>query len=94
MRLGTSTRTARCLTSLLSAKASYLREFIDHLIANDLTDLIGLQVLGECGEQSMYELILDDGTVMLEADAIKNHNPTRVTRWKFDAGPGGLRVCQ
>lgn len=31
---------------------------------------------------------------MLQADVIKNREPTRVTGWKFEAGPGGPRVCQ
>ncbi|KPM41501.1 hypothetical protein AK830_g5107 [Neonectria ditissima] len=82
------------LPDLSTVSEGFLREFVDYLVANDLTDLIGLQVLGECGEQSMCELILDEGTVMLQANAIKNCEPTRVTGWKFEAGPGGPRVCQ
>lgn len=35
----------------------------------------------------MYELILgDEGTVVLQADAIKNCTPTRVTGWTFKVG--------
>ncbi|TPX09025.1 uncharacterized protein E0L32_001714 [Thyridium curvatum] len=51
---------------------------------------VGQGFLGE----SMYELILDEGTVMLQEGAIKNCEPTRVTGWRFEAGPGGPRVCQ
>ena len=57
-------------------------------------DLIGLQVLGECGEKSMCELILDEGTVLLQADSIKNCQPTRVAGWKFEASPGRPGICQ
>lgn len=82
------------LPDLSTVSEGFLRDFVDYLIANDLTDLIGLQVLSECGEQNMYELILDDGTVMLQAGATKNCEPSRVTGWTFEAGPGGPRVCQ
>ncbi|KYK53953.1 hypothetical protein DCS_05902 [Drechmeria coniospora] len=73
----------------------FLREFVNYLVANHLTELIGLQVLSDCGgNQSMYELILNEGTVMLQEDAVKNCEPTRVTGWKFEAGPSGPRACQ
>jgi len=55
--------------------------------------LSGLEILGEHSGQSMYELILDDGTIVLQADATKDCKLTRVTGWKFEEGPHGSRVC-
>lgn len=82
------------LPDLSTVGEGFLHEFVHYLVANNLRDLIGLQVLDQCGEQSMCELILDEGTVMLQADVIKNCKPSRVTGWKFQTGPGGPRVCQ
>ncbi|KAI0423425.1 hypothetical protein F5Y09DRAFT_349058 [Xylaria sp. FL1042] len=72
----------------------FLRDFIDYLVANDLTPLIGLQVLSDCGEKSMGELILIDSTVMLQAADIKNCEPFRVTGWRFEASPYGPHASQ
>ncbi|GAP86858.2 hypothetical protein SAMD00023353_2100080 [Rosellinia necatrix] len=82
------------LPDLSIVNKGFLRDFIDYLVANDLTPLIGLQVLSDCGEQSMGELILIDGTVMLQAADIKNCEPFRVTGWRFEASPYGPRACQ
>lgn len=71
-----------------------MHEFLDYLVANHLTDLIGLEVFGAYGDPSMYELILNKGTLILQADAVKNCKPTRVTGWKFKVGPDYLHVCQ
>lgn len=42
----------------------------------------------------MSELILDDGTVMIQTDAVKGCRPSRVTGWHFEHGPKGPRACQ
>ncbi|KAK3402310.1 hypothetical protein B0T20DRAFT_136587 [Sordaria brevicollis] len=90
------------LPDLSAVGAGFLDDFIEYLVANELTGLIGLQVLDpDCppsekttstsSSSSMYELILgDEGTVMLEADGIKNCKPTRVTGWKFEVGGGPI----
>lgn len=68
----------------------FFDEFIDYIVKKNLTGLIGLQVLG-CDDGSMSELILDQGTVLLESTFVKNTAPTRITGWKFEAA-GGSRV--
>ena len=70
----------------------FLDEFINYISKNNLASLIGLQVLG-CGEDSMSELILDQGTVMLDSSFVKNTVPTRITGWKFETANGNPRVC-
>ncbi|CEO58412.1 hypothetical protein PMG11_03139 [Penicillium brasilianum] len=70
----------------------FLDEFIEYIVQNSLTNLIGLQVLG-CDENSMSELILEQGTVMLNSTCIKNTVPTRITGWKFESVNGKARVC-
>ncbi|KAI1756713.1 hypothetical protein F4782DRAFT_526391 [Xylaria castorea] len=65
----------------------------DLLSENNLTSLIGLQVLG-CCDGSMSELILDHGTVMLESSVVKNILPARITGWSFESVNGTPRGCQ
>ncbi|KAK0610656.1 hypothetical protein B0T17DRAFT_500526, partial [Bombardia bombarda] len=72
---------------------SFLLDFVDYLVANDLTGLLGLQVLSECGDQSMSELILDDGTVMLDSSVVKGCEPYRTTGWQFEVEHGSPLVC-
>jgi hypothetical protein len=67
-------------------------EFINYIVKNNLTSLIGLQVLGG-GDGSMSELILDQGPVMLDSSGVKNTVPTRITGWKFESAHGNPRVC-
>ncbi|KAL6364214.1 hypothetical protein LRP88_02130 [Fusarium phalaenopsidis] len=71
----------------------FLKEFVEYLVANNLTDLLGLQVLTECGGQSMSELILDNGTIMLDNSVIKGCTPYRITGWNFEVAHGNPRVC-
>jgi hypothetical protein len=70
----------------------FLDEFIHYIVENNLISLVGLQVLG-CGDCPMSELILDQGTVMLDSSAVKNTKPTRITGWKFESVNGKPRVC-
>lgn len=56
----------------------FLSDFVNYIVRNNLTNLIGLQVLGYCND-SMSELILDQGTVMLDSSIVKNTVPTRTT---------------
>ena len=59
------------LPNLSTVNQGFLRKFINYLIANTLTSLIGLQILGIYSEPSMFKLILDKSTVILQADIIK-----------------------
>lgn len=76
-----------------SVGEDFLTELVIYIIENNLTSLIGLQVLG-CGDRSMSELILDNGTVMLDSSVVKNTVPARITGWKFESVHGNPRVCQ
>lgn len=42
----------------------------------------------------MWELILDQGTVMLDTVVVHGYLPTRITGWRFEARDGQPRVCQ
>ncbi|KAK4199268.1 hypothetical protein QBC40DRAFT_228193 [Triangularia verruculosa] len=82
------------LPDLSSVGQGFLGKFVEYIVNNNLTSLIGLQVLG-CGhkQSTMFELILDQGTVMLDASIAKNIVPTRVTGWQFESVDGNPRVC-
>ncbi|KAL4934918.1 hypothetical protein BDV06DRAFT_144387 [Aspergillus oleicola] len=80
------------LPDLSSVGRGFLDEFINYIARNNLTNLIGLQVLG-CSGDSMSELILDQGTVMLDSSCVKNTRPSRITGWRFESVNGNPRVC-
>lgn len=71
----------------------FLAELVDYLVKNDLTKLLGLQVLIGGMDQTMCELILDQGTVMLDAAAVRGCTATRVTGWRFEDRNGQPDVC-
>ena len=51
-----------------------------YLQANELTTLLGLQVLGKQAPDNMCEFIIqNNGTVMLDSKELKNWTPHRVT---------------
>ncbi|EQL33191.1 hypothetical protein BDFG_04637 [Blastomyces dermatitidis ATCC 26199] len=80
------------LPDLSDVELGFLDEFIEYIVKNNLANLVGLQVLG-CVDSSMLELILDQGTVMLDSSIVKNTVPTRVTGWRFESVNGKPRVC-
>lgn len=80
------------LPNLSGVGQDFLAEFTDYILENDLANLIGLQVLG-CASRAMEELILDHGTVMLDASITQNTVPTRITGWRFESFNGKPRVC-
>jgi hypothetical protein len=83
------------MLDLSSVGKEFFAGFIDYLITNDLTNLLGLQVLVDGMDQTMWELILDQRTVMLDAAVVRGCSPTRITGWRFEARDDGLpRVCQ
>ena len=82
------------MPDLSSVGKEFFADFIDYLITNDLTNLLGLQVLIDGIDQSMWELILDQGTVMLDAAVMRGCSPTRITGWRFEDRGGQPRVCQ
>lgn len=82
------------MPDLSSVGKEFFTDFIDYLITNDLTNLLGLQVLIDGMDQTMWELILDQGTVMLDAAVVRGCSPTLITGWRFEARDGQPRVCQ
>ncbi|KAM5439466.1 hypothetical protein MferCBS31731_004563 [Microsporum ferrugineum] len=80
------------LPDLSGVGQHFLEEFINYIVTNGLVSLIGLQVLG-CGDCSMTELVLDQGTVMLDSSHVKNTTLSRITGWKFEQFNGNPRVC-
>ncbi|TWU72828.1 hypothetical protein ED733_001721 [Metarhizium rileyi] len=82
------------LPDLSSVGRGFLDDLVGYLTEHCITGLIGLQVLGECNDQSMSELILDQGTVMLGSSAVKGCVSTRIIGWKFEMVDGNPRVCQ
>lgn len=82
------------MPNLSSVEKEFFTDFIDYLITNDLTNLLGLQVLINGMDQTMWELILYQGTVMLDAGVVRGCSPTRLTGWRFEARNGQPRVCQ
>ncbi|QSS66848.1 hypothetical protein I7I51_03060 [Histoplasma capsulatum] len=85
----------RPLPDLSGIGPEVLDGFINYIVKNNLTSLIGLQVLG-WSDSSMSELILDHGAVMLGSTYVKNIKntaPTLITGWKFEMTGGRLRVC-
>lgn len=73
----------------------FLVEFARYVLDHNLADLIGLQVLGDgpCNNRGMSELILDQGTIILDNSLIKNCEPTCITGWSFQSCDGNLRAC-
>ena len=82
------------MPDLTSVGKELFADFIDYLITNNLTNLLGLQVLIGGMDQAMQELILDQGTVMLDAAVVRGCSPTRITGWRFEARDGQPRVYQ
>lgn len=72
---------------------TFLVEFADFLDANNLTTLVGLQVLDRY-PSNMLELVLPQGTIMLDMSDLKGCVTTVQTGWKFMLEDGKPRVCQ
>jgi hypothetical protein len=72
---------------------NFVAEFVHYITSNGLTDLLGLQVLMDGVDCDMWELILDHGTVMLDASKVQGCVPTRITGWKFEVRDGEPRTC-
>ncbi|KAG4441229.1 hypothetical protein IFR05_003277 [Cadophora sp. M221] len=82
------------MPDLSSVGKEFFANFIDYLITNHLANLLGLQVLLDGMDQTIWELILEQRTVMLDSAVVHGCSPTRITGWKFEARDGQPRVCQ
>ena len=71
-----------------------LPEFVKYLFVNNLIHLLGLQILIDGMDQTTWEFVLDQGTVMLYSAAVRGCSPTRITGWRFESQTWAARVCQ
>jgi hypothetical protein len=81
------------LPDLSGVDSAFLLELAEYLITNKLSKLVGLQVI-DPNPTSMLELILPQGTIMLDVSVLNGCVPTRQTGWKFESENGEPRVCQ
>ena len=83
---------------LSGIREQFFVDYVDYLVKNRLENLVGLQILDQshCAEnETMWELVLEHGTIILDAKAVKGCAPTVVTGWKFEVSHSGEpRVCQ
>jgi hypothetical protein len=78
---------------LSGVNIAFLPELADYLNTNNLSTLIGLQIIDQ-NPVHMLELILPLATVMLDISDLNGCVPTRQTGWKFESEDGEPRVCQ
>ncbi|KAG9228938.1 hypothetical protein BJ875DRAFT_489394 [Amylocarpus encephaloides] len=72
---------------------AFFPDLADYLNENNLSMLVGLQVI-DPNPAHMLELVLPQGTVMLDISDLKGCVPTRQTGWKFESEDSEPRVCQ
>ena len=72
---------------------AFFAELSWYLAKNDLSSLPRLQVSVEGLPEGMFELILDQGTIILDGTAVHGCSPYRQTGWTFELKDGEPRVC-
>jgi hypothetical protein len=72
---------------------AFLLELANFLNTNNLAMLVGLQVIDPYPSH-MLELVLPQGTIMLDISNLNGCAPTRQTGWKFGVENGDPRVCK
>jgi len=78
---------------LSGVSSTFLPELADYLNTNNLSTLVGLQIIDQHPAQ-MLELVLPLATIMLDVSNLNGCVPTRQTGWKFEAKDGEPRVCK
>lgn len=69
----------------LDVDPAFFQELAEYLLVNQITSLLGLQVLNKTISPLMCEFVMqNDGTVMLEADDVKRWVPYRTTGYMSD----------
>lgn len=81
------------LPDLSKVNSAFLPEFAEYLNTNNLSQIIGLQVI-DPKPTPMLELILPQATIMLDVSALNGCVPTRQTGWKFESEDGEPRICK
>jgi len=72
---------------------AFFAELAEFLSKNNLETLVGLQIINP-HPSHMLELVLPQGTVMLDVSNVNGCVPSRQTGWKFEVENGEPRVCQ
>lgn len=80
------------MPDLSQVGSTFLTELANYLELNNLTMLVGLQVI-EPNASPMFELVLPMGTVMVDVTNVNGCVPTRHTGWQFQVINGESRVC-
>jgi len=77
------------LADIDSVNPAFFSEFIDYLKAQDLTNVLGLQVLSKGASKDMVEIVLQgSGTVMLDSDSAEVGSIYRTTGWVLGGEDG------
>jgi hypothetical protein len=71
---------------------AFFAELVSYLARNNLSHLLGLQILLEGVPESMFELVLDQGTIMLDEAAVHGCSASRQTGWTFELKGGEPRA--
>ncbi|KAM4065537.1 hypothetical protein HRG_012883 [Hirsutella rhossiliensis] len=78
---------------LSGVDGAFLQDLANYLATNNLSMLVGLQFIDQ-NPVSMLELVLPQGTVMLDISNLNGCVPTRQTGWRFETENGKPRVCK
>ncbi len=81
------------MPDLSAINKAFFPELALYFARNNLSSLLRLQVRLEGVPKRMFELILDQGTIMLDETAIYSCSASRQTRWMFELKGGEPRVC-
>jgi len=81
------------LPVLSGVESTFLLEIAEYLITNNLSKLIGLQII-DPKPTRMLELILPQSTIMLDISVLNHCVLARQTGWKFEGEDGEPRVCK
>lgn len=77
------------IANLDGVDPTFFKELVQYLQANDLGNLLGLQVLDQDAPEIMCEFVLkDNGTVMLDARDVKGWTPFRTTGFALNSKLG------
>ena len=79
------------IPDLSRVNSAFLPELAEYLITNKLSELIGLQVIDQ-NPAHILELILSQGTIILDVSNLNRYVPTRQTSWKFEVENSEPRI--
>ena len=72
---------------------AFFRELFEYLSTNQLTGLLGLEVLEDTSNGQVFEFVIaGEGTVMVKEEQVAHADPYRVTGWSFAEDHGIISV--